>query len=161
MGLPSNVPSFINYNDNTGYNNYYTDISMSNYYTNMLYTSHNLKDVSQNSINLERNAEVNVFYLLKYNKQIYVLKLIIFICCIALIGAILYNYKILPSNMFTIYLGIVFGIGAILVLYNIYDIYRRDNNTFNEYDQQYKPPMPDVNNANYTTTQLANMQPSC
>jgi uncharacterized membrane protein (DUF485 family) len=165
MVLPSNLPSFINYNNsNVSYDNYLTDMSMSNYYTNMLYNVHNLNDVSQNSINLERNSEVSAFYLFKYNKQIYLLKLIIFVCCIALIGCIIYNYGIMPSNMFTIYLGVVFAIGGILVLYNLFDIYVRDNHNFNEYDQLYKPPLPNSVNTSlrtYTTQELANMEQSC
>ena len=121
MLLPSNFPSFDPGFNNSGViaSNNTTDMDLSNYYTNMLYTTHNLKDVSQNSINLERNAEVNMYYFLKYNKQIYVLKLVIFTCCIALIGVILYSTKILSSNMFTYYLGVVFGIGAIIIIYNI------------------------------------------
>ncbi len=164
--LPSNLPSFDGGFNNVGVinDNNIRDMDLSSYYTEVLYNAHNLKDVSQNSINLERNAEINMYYLLKYNKQIYLLQLIIFTCCIALIGAILYSNKILSSNYFTYYLGAVFGIGAIVIIYNIYDIYIRDKHVFNEYDFQYNPPTPDASNnalAGLTTSQLANMSPSC
>ena len=164
MVLPSNLPSFSSFNNDAGFNNMKTDVELSNYYTQLLYDTHNLKDVSQNSINLERNAEVNMFYLLKYNKQIYVLQVIVVICCIALFGAILYSNSILSSSAYTYYLGGVFGIGFIIVVYNIYDIYIRDSITFNEYDFQYKPPTPDATNSNLaslSTTQLANMEQDC
>ena len=166
MLLPTNLPSFNSNFNNAGVinTNNTQDMTLSNNYTNMLYTAHGLKDVSQNSMNLERNAEVNMYYLLKYNKQIYVLKLVIFTCCIALIGVILYSTKILSSNMFTYYLGVVFGIGAIFIIYNIYDIYIRDSYTFDEYDFQYKPPPLDASNnalASLTTSELANMSPAC
>lgn len=166
MLLPTNLPSFdpsFNNSDTFGKNNT-QDMTLSNEYTNMLYTAHGLKDVSQNSINLERNAEVNMYYLLKYNKQIYVLKLVIFTCCVALIGVILYSNKLLSSNMFTYYLGVVFGIGAIFIIYNIYDIYIRDSYTFDEYNFQYKPPPLDASNnalASLTTSELANMSTVC
>jgi hypothetical protein len=167
MVLPSNLPSFVQYTDSGGTpasDNNITDMQISNYYTKVLYNANKLKDISQNNINLERNAEVSMYYYLKYNKQIYLLKLIIFTCCLALIGAIMYSKSILSSSMFTYYLGVVFGIGAIFILYNIYDIYIRDTINYNEYDYQYKPPMPDELNsnlANLTTTQLANMDPKC
>jgi len=167
MVLPSNLPSFVDYTNSggtaTNYNNT-MDIEISNYYTNLLYDVHGLKDISQNNINLERNAEVSLYYYLKYNKQIYLLKLIIFTCCLALFGAVLYSNSILSSNNFTYYLGVVFGIGAIFIVYNIYDIYIRDTINFNEYDYQYKPPMPDELNSNLSnlsTSQLAKVDPKC
>jgi hypothetical protein len=162
MVLPSNLPSFSDFNNSGGSTNHILDISMSNYYTKMLYDTHNLKDVSQNSINLERNAEVNMYYLLKYNKQIYLLKIIVVTCCIALFGSILYSKSILSSNMYTYYLGVVFGVGFIIAAYSLYDIYIRDSITFDEYDFQYKPPAPDeANRASLTTSQLANMEQAC
>jgi uncharacterized membrane protein (DUF485 family) len=162
MVLPSNLPSFSEFTNSGGNENRILDISMSNYYTKMLYDTHNLKDVSQNSINLERHSEVNMYYLLKYNKQIYLLQIIVFTCCIALVGAVLYSKSILSSNTYTYYLGVVFGVGFIIAAYNLYDIYIRDTITFNEYDFQYKPPAPDGSDlAGLTTSELANMEQAC
>lgn len=162
MVLPSNLPSFSEFTNSGGSANRLLDISMSNYYTKMLYDTHNLKDVSQNSINLERNSEVNMYYLLKYNKQIHLLQIIVITCCIALVGAVLYSNSILSSSAYTYYLGVVFGVGFIIAIYSLYDIYIRDSITFDEYDFQYKPPSPDsANLASLTTSQLANMEQAC
>jgi uncharacterized membrane protein (DUF485 family) len=133
-----------------------TDNTAKSGYSDYISSAYDLENVDNNTNTMKRHAQVSEFYLLKYNKQIYLLKIIIFTCCIALIGSILYNYGMIPSNMYTLYLGGVFGVGIILVMYNIFDIYSRNNNSFNEYDYLYNPNTA-VSTSKLSTAELANI----
>jgi hypothetical protein len=140
------------------------DISNSNYYTRFLSRAHNYQDTSMNIINLQRNAEVDMFFILKYKKQIETLKHVIIICCIGLIGSVLYHNGFITSDVYTLYLGAVFGIGLFIVLYDLFDIFIRNSINFNEYDYEfiYKPPIiPKSTPTNYNALELSNMPTIC
>jgi hypothetical protein len=140
------------------------DISYSNYYTKFLSKAYNYEDDNMKLINLQRHAQVDIFYILKYKKQVQTLQHIIIICCVALVGSLLFHNGIIPSEFYTMYLGIVFAIGILLVLYDLFDIFIRNNNNFNEYDYEfiYSPPtIPPIQNKTYNSLELSNMPPIC
>jgi hypothetical protein len=150
-------PAF-NLNDDT------MDILISNYYTKFLSKAHNYEDASMNLINLQRHAEVDIFYILKYKKQILMLQHIIITCCVALVGSVLYHNGLIPSELYTTYLGVVFAIGILVVLYDLFDIFIRNNNNFNEYDFEfiYSPPtISKTKQKGYNTLELSNMPTIC
>jgi hypothetical protein len=143
-------------NNNEGFTNYTTiepfeiqynpnkisDINNTNYYSNILIQSKNLDDFSQNMVDTKRNIEIDLFYIEKYRAQIDVLKYIIFVCCLSLFGSVMYHNGLLTDTLYTGYLTLVFGIGLIIILYKLFDIFIRNNNNFKEYDYNfiYKPP---------------------
>ena len=140
------------------------DISYSNYYTKFLSKAYNYEDTSMNLINLQRHAQVDIFYILKYKKQIQTLQHIIIICCVALVGSLLFHNGFIPSELYTMYLGVVFAIGILIVLYDLFDIFIRNNNNFNEYDYEfiYSPPtIPTIVNKTYNSLELSNMPTVC
>ena len=140
------------------------DISYSNYYTKFLSRAHKTEDISMNIVNLQRNAEVNMFYILKYKKQIQTLKHVIIICCVGLIGSVLYHNGLMPSSVYTLYLGAVFGIGGVVIVYDLFDIFIRNSNNFNEYDYEfiYSPrTIPKTTPQNYNSLELSNMPTIC
>ena len=139
------------------------DISYSNYYTKFLSKAHKTEDISMNIVNLQRSAEVNMFFILKYKKQIQTLKHVIIICCVGLIGSVLYHNGLIPSNVYTLYLGAVFGIGGVVILYDLFNIFIRNSNNFNEYDYEfiYSPPTPNTTQPNYNPLELSNMPTIC
>ena len=65
--------------------------------------------------------------------------------------------------VYNIYLGIVFGIGFIVVMFDLYDIFRRSAYDFNEYDYNffYRPPRLNDESKNYNTIQLSNLPTVC
>ena len=69
-----------------------------------------------------------------YDKKIKIMKETIIICCLGLIGCFLLNKQIISDKLFSIYLGLVFSVGFILVFYDLWDLYIRDNKNFDEYD---------------------------
>jgi hypothetical protein len=150
-------PTFTNMDD-------IIDISYSNYYTKFLLKAHNYQDISKNNINLQRNEEVDMFFILKYKKQIQILQHIIIICCVGLIGSVLYENQLIPNMVYTMYLGIVFGIGLIIILYELFDIFIRNSNDFKQYDYEfiYSPPTITKSSQNkYNSSELSNMPTIC
>jgi hypothetical protein len=122
------------------------DISYTNYYSKFINDKLNPEDVSQNMLNLKRNIEIDTYFYLKYNAQIEVLKFIIIVCCISLIGSVFYHNGLITSDLYTIYLGIVFAVGLIYVFYKLYDIYIRDDINFSRF--AYEKLFTPYNNVN-------------
>jgi len=112
------------------------DISYTNYYSKFIMNTLHPEDVSQNMLNLKRNIEMDTYFYLKYNAQIELLKSIIIVCCISLIGSVLYHNGLITSDMYTIYLSIVFSIGLLYVGYKVYDIFMRDENNYSRYSYE-------------------------
>jgi len=140
------------------------DISYSNYYTKFLSKAHNYEDISMNIINLQRNAEVDTFFILKYKKQILTLQHVIIICCVGLIGSVLYHNGLITSGIYTLYLGVVFAIGLIIIIYDLFDIFIRNNNDFNQYDYEFIYSPPTISKStptNYNALELSNMPTIC
>jgi hypothetical protein len=145
-------------------NNDFIDILYSNYYTKFLSNAHNYQDASMNIVNLKRHADVDIFYILKYKKQILMIQHIIIACCVALIGSVLYHNGLITSDMYTMYLIIVFSVGILIFIYDMFDIFMRNNNNFNEYDFEfiYSPSkIPKSNTKNYNSVELSNMPTIC
>ena len=109
------------------------DISYTNYYSKFIINNLHPEDVSQNMLNLKRNIEMDTYFYLKYNAQIELLKSIIIVCCISLIGSVFYHNGLITSDMYTIYLSIVFGLGIFYIVYKVYDIFIRDENNFTRF----------------------------
>jgi hypothetical protein len=140
------------------------DASYTTLYSQYLNKINNVDSTGKTIQNNKRNIEINQNAILKYKAQSLVLKKIIVICCIALIGSFLFYLNILPDMMYNIYLGIVFGIGFIIIMYDLYNIFIRNSNDFNQYDYEflYKPPMINSNETtNYNTIQLSNIPTVC
>ena len=79
-----------------------------------------------NEIYNERHIDSNKYYIMKYQSESYILKLIIFFCGLALIGCLFYLKGLIGETLYIIYLGIIISIGMITVIYNIYKLIYRD-----------------------------------
>jgi hypothetical protein len=123
----------------------------------------NVDQVNQTNNNNKRHIELNEYAISKYKAQTLLLKKIIIICCIALIGSYVFYLNFISKTFYTIYLGIVFGIGLIIVMYDLFDIFMRSSYNFNEYDFEfiYKPPSIQNIGKNYNTIQLSNLPTTC
>jgi hypothetical protein len=89
--------------------------------------------------NKMRMVEINTYYGKRYQAQSSVMKLIIFICVLLLVLAILRKKDLLPESISNILLGIVITIGGLLIIYKVFDISRRDNMNFDEYNWNFNP----------------------
>ena len=159
MALPQIVTEYT-----TGHANDENDGSNTTLYSQYLNKINNVDSIDQTIQNNKRHIEVNENAILKYKAQSLVLKKIIIICCIALIGSFLFYLNLLPDMIYNIYLGIVFGVGIIIIMYDLYNIFIRSSYDFNQYDFEfiYKPPMTNHNKTtNYNTIQLSNIPTVC
>jgi hypothetical protein len=115
-----------------------------------------IDDISQ------RKLEISRFYTLKYSKEISVLQKIVLICGLGLVGCLLFNIGVISNNFLSLYLGIILAVGFVIVFYNLWDIYLRDNNTFDEYDYGIygsKPATVEPSNSqSMTNNELSNLR---
>jgi hypothetical protein len=126
----------IYYNIITQYNNYLTDISFSDTVDELiapLTSPYNSINGKKNMIQ-DKKLNINTYYSKMYDKKIKIIKEIIIICCLGLIGCFLLNKQVIGEKTFSMCLGLVFSIGFILVFYDLWDLYIRDDKNFDEYD---------------------------
>ena len=129
--------NYMNINDN--YSN-----DLNNSYSLLKYLNKYQRDPDKEHPNLiysERQIGVNKYYIMKYQSESYILKLIIFFCGLALIGSLFFLKGFIGETLYIIYLGIIISIGIITIGYTIYNLLYRDNIRFDENDYGY---MPDV-----------------
>jgi hypothetical protein len=131
----------------TAFNNYKNDLNiiyethnqLGRLDTNVVTNPNNTIPLLNNKLTTEeiikkRQVQMNVYYIKRYYKQIGILKQIIFFCCLGLIGFILYNYGILSEKILVLYIGSLLAILFVKVLYDLWDLYIRDDKNFDEYD---------------------------
>jgi hypothetical protein len=90
-----------------------------------------------NSDYKQRHIDVNTYYIMKYQSESYILKLIIFFCGLALIGSLFFLKGFINESVYILYLGIIISVGIITIAYNIYTLIYRDNTRFDEIDFGY------------------------
>uniref|UniRef100_A0A6C0D187 Uncharacterized protein n=1 Tax=viral metagenome TaxID=1070528 RepID=A0A6C0D187_9ZZZZ len=99
-----------------------------------------------NSAYKQRHIDVNKYYIMKYQSESYILKLIIFFCGLALIGSLFFLKGFINESLYILYLGIIISVAMITIVYNIYKLIYRDNTHFDEIDFGYmNDPGTDVN----------------
>ena len=132
----TNESDVIYYNIITQYNNYLTDISFSEAVDDIIYplTSPYNSINGKKNIQQDKKLNINTYYSKLYDKKIKIIKEIILVCCLGLIGCLLLNKGLIGDKTFAFYLGLVFSIGFILVFYDLWDLYIRDNKNFDEYN---------------------------
>lgn len=93
----------------------------------------------------QRHIEINNYYIMKYQSEIYIFKLIIFFCGLAIVGSLFFLKGFINETIYIIYLGIIIASGIIMISYNIYKLIFRDNIRFDETDFGYiKSPGTDI-----------------
>ena len=86
-----------------------------------------------------RMVEINTYYGKQYAAHTGFMKLIIMVCIPLLILAILRKKNIIPDNIANILIMVVLVIGGILIIRRWWDLARRDNMNYDEYDWVFDP----------------------
>lgn len=123
----NNLSSAINYN---------RDLNASKYTLKYL---NRYKGPLVNSNYHKRQIDVNNYYIMKYQSESYILKLIIFFCGLSLVGSLFYLKGFIEETFYIIYLGIIISLGIMIISYSIYKLVYRDNKKFDESDYGYMP----------------------
>ena len=150
----SRQSDIIYYNIISEFNNYISDISSSDAIDEKAYTfasPYNSINGRKN-INQEKNIDINIYYNKVYDKKIKIIKEIIVTCCFGLIGCFLLNRKFISEKLFSFYLGLVFSIGFIIVFYDLWDLYIRDDKNFDEYNYNLFYNNKDISSNDITST---------
>lgn len=89
----------------------------------------------------KKQQDIQEYYHQKYQQQIFIVKLLILFALVALVGCVFFNYGFISVYLLTVYLGLVFSVGFVVIFYYLWDLSIRDNSIFDEYDfQTYLPP---------------------
>ena len=103
----------------------------------------NLNQLETSKNNKMRMVEINTYYGKRYKAHTQLIKKIILISIPLLILAILKKKDlippIIPENVIYGISGLIILIGGISLVYNIVDIYSRDNMDYDEYNWQFNP----------------------
>ena len=110
-----------------------------------------LQDAKNNKL---RMVEINTYYGRRYQSHTNIMKLIIAITIPLLILAILNKKQLLPKNIINIIAMIVLVVGTFLLIRHIYDLYRRDNMNYDEYNWDFNPKNMDPTVYEYDKEQL-------
>jgi hypothetical protein len=103
-----------------------------------------------------RMVEINTYYGKQYQAHTGVMKLIIIICVPLLILAILRKKNIIPENIANILITAVLVIGAFFLIRRMWDLARRDNMNYDEYDWIFDPADTDPTVWEYDKEQIEN-----
>lgn len=92
-----------------------------------------LTSLENERYNQLRMVEINNYYGKKYGAQANVMKWVVILCIPLLIIAILMNKQIIPSKIGGPLMTIILIIGIIIIVTKLWDISRRDNMNYDEY----------------------------
>ncbi len=118
------------------HDNYTIDVSYSSV-VNELITDLNEKVGPQVEKELQlkqKKMEIQDYYTKSYDKQIQIVKIIVFFTLFALVGGIFLHYRLISSSIFALYLGLVLSVGFIVLFYALWDFFLRDSTEFDEYN---------------------------
>ena len=99
----------------------------------------NLNKLTNAKNNKVRMVEINTYYSKRYSAHAGVMKLLILICLPLLILAILKKKKLVPGNVATGISSVIIIIGAFLFIRRVWDLSRRDNMNYDEYQWFFDP----------------------
>ena len=91
-----------------------------------------------------RLVEINTYYGQRYEAQGGLMKKIILVCIPLLILFILKKKGILPETIGNYIIGAVIAVGAMFILYSVWDIFTRSNMDFNSYNWEFEQPAGQV-----------------
>jgi len=138
------------------------DIAMTNSVIRALYEVKGGDRLFQDKKNKDRLVQIDRYYIAKFQAETRILQTVVFFCCLALIGTLLYNKQLFSLLFYTIYICILFLIMFFFIARDLFNIFLRDSTNFDEYDHKflYSPGNP-VNFKNtYNDAELSNL-PTC
>jgi len=86
-----------------------------------------------------RMTEINTYYGKRYSAHAGVMKILIMICIPLLILAILKKKNLIPRKIANGVSGLIIIVGAIVFIRRVYDLSRRDNMNYDEYNWFFDP----------------------
>ena len=122
------------------------------------------KKAYQTVQNKKRQAEIDKYYESMYQKQILLMKKAVFLACLAILGCVLLQNNFMSEKFFVLFEALILSAGFIIIMYDLWDIYLRDNSIFDEYDFSVYLD-PHINNghvdSSFNSVQLAYQPVGC
>lgn len=118
----------------------------------------NLNKLENAKNNKMRMVEINTYYQQRYSAHTRVIKLVIMITIPLLILAILNKKQLIPPNIANILTTIILAVGAFMFIRRVYDLSRRDNMVYDEYNWNFNPASMSPTVYEYDREQLEGTQ---
>lgn len=127
--------------------------------TGVMETELNNAKVTLNSLrkdkdNKMRMVEINTYYASKYKAQSDLMKLVVILCIPLLVIAILTKKQWISSKIGLSLAGIIIVVGLLLITKRLYDILRRNNMNYDEYEWLWDPDSLDPTVYEYDKEQI-------
>tara|TARA_B100000424_G_scaffold225565_1_gene185770 strand:- start:14939 stop:15826 length:888 start_codon:yes stop_codon:yes gene_type:complete len=90
-----------------------------------------------------RLIEINDYYDKKYTSQTNILKVICYMCLIIIVILVVNKKEYISELVMQVLIGLVLGIGLIIIILRLWNIFIRDNQKFDEIDWFLKPSAKD------------------
>lgn len=104
--------------------------------------------------NKMRMVEINTYYASKYKAQSNLMKLVVILCIPLLVIAICMKKQWIPSKIGWSLTGVILVVGLVLVSKRLYDMLRRNNMNYDEYEWIWDPDALDPTVYEYDKEQL-------
>ena len=110
-----------------------------------------INSLELSNTNQMRMVEINSYYSKRYSRHTNLIKIIILISIIVLLVILLKKYSIISQDISNILISIILFVGLIVFTVNGYDLMRRNNMVYDEYDVLTKPKISSSSSDNSTS----------
>ena len=126
-------------------------------------TEDKINKMKHELMNKKRHLEIDKYYEKKYIKQTNIIQNLIVILFVMLCISFLFKLYIINENVFIVLIGILLAILIIYLIYEMIDIFMRDNRDFDQYKYNTMPSVSTLkkNNANIPIELKADIPDYC
>lgn len=93
-----------------------------------------IASLNQEGENTRRMVDINVYYKKQYEARVVIMKYIVLLCFLIIFFIVLMNLGWLPQEMVIVLVVIIIFAGGLYIGSLVYDIYKRSNMNFDEYN---------------------------
>ena len=118
-----------------------------------------INNIESSNMHQMRMVEINSYYSKRYSNHTKLIKIIIVVSIIVLLVILLKKYNILSPEISNVFIMIILFIGINVFVFNGYDLFKRNNMDYDEYDIISKPKTTssDTSYNNKSKTSLSDM----
>lgn len=117
-----------------------------------------INNIESSNMHQMRMVEINSYYSKRYSYHTKLIKIIIVVSIIILLVILLKKYNIISQDISNVFIMIILFIGINVFLFNGYDLFKRNNMDYDEYDILSKPKTTSSDSSsNKSKTSLSDM----
>ena len=111
-----------------------------------------VNSIETNNLNQMRMVEINSYYSKRYNHHTYLIKILIIVSLLVLVVILLKKYNIISQDVSNIIISIILFISLIVFSVKGYDLMKRNDMNYDEYDVLTKPSISDSSSSSSSSS---------